>query len=79
MSGIELCPYQQEALDAIVAAIEDDPKMLSWLQRWHLAYRADTPAGDASDLLNPKRLRRLNPGGKVRRCGSLARCNTSEE
>jgi hypothetical protein len=41
--------------------------MLAWLQRWHLPYRAGMPAGEASDLLNIERLRRINPGGKVRR------------
>jgi ATP-dependent helicase IRC3 len=46
--------------------IEDYPKMLAWLQRWHLPYRAGMPAGEASDVLNIERLRRIDPGGKVR-------------
>jgi ATP-dependent helicase IRC3 len=47
--------------------VTDYPKMVTLLKRWHLPYRADMPAGEASDLINLERLRRINPVGRVRR------------
>jgi ATP-dependent helicase IRC3 len=47
--------------------VMDYPKMVTLLKRWHLPYRADMPAGEASDLINLEKLRRLDPVGKVRR------------
>jgi ATP-dependent helicase IRC3 len=41
--------------------IEEYPKMLAWLQRWHLPYHVGMSAGEASDLLSFEQLRRLDP------------------
>jgi ATP-dependent helicase IRC3 len=46
--------------------VENYPKMVTMLQRWHLPYRIGMPAGEASDLINIARLRHLDPMGKPR-------------
>jgi ATP-dependent helicase IRC3 len=47
--------------------VTDYPKMVTFLQRWHLPYRAGMSAGEASDLINLERLRRITPVGRARR------------
>jgi ATP-dependent helicase IRC3 len=40
--------------------VGDYPKLVALMRRWHLPYRPDMPAGEASDLVSVERLRRLD-------------------
>jgi ATP-dependent helicase IRC3 len=46
--------------------VEDYPKMVALMQRWHLPSRPDMLAGEASDLVSVERLRRLGHLVKAR-------------